>query len=166
MWFPASARLFNRVRGARGTSWTTGHPHVFATVVAPLAPQSHLVRLAVRRSCLLFCCSSATRLPSLLDPRLALVSISCVLLVASWLSKRLGMSGRAEEPQQTHAQGHPQDASDDARPFLDGVGHPADSPEAGSMQKQTQTYAEKVRQEERGHTHTHWDRHSCGHIWA
>ena len=40
----------------------------------------------------------------------------------------------------------------------------ASSPEADSMQKQTQTYAEKVRQEERGHIHG--DHHLCGHIWA
>ena len=52
-------------------------------VVELLAPPSRLVRLVVRRSCLRFRSSSATRLPSLLmDPRLALVSTSCVLLVA------------------------------------------------------------------------------------
>ena len=34
--------------------------------------------------------------------------------------------GRAEESEQDHAQGHPQDASDDARPILDGVRHSAD----------------------------------------
>ena len=37
-----------------------------------------------------------------------------------------GRQGRAEESQQDHAQGHRQDASDDARPVLDGVGHSAD----------------------------------------
>ena len=62
-------------------------------------------------------------------------------------------TSRAEESQQDHAQGDPQDASDDARPILDGVGHSADQsvePRSG-QQKQTQTHAEKVRQEGRGH---------------
>ena len=53
---------------------------------------------------------------------------------ARWRRQRLDSGGqaqsrhqgRAEEPQQNHAQGHPQDASDDARLFLDGVGHSAD----------------------------------------
>ena len=53
----------------------------------------HCRRAAGPSVSLRFCCSSAARLPSLLmAPRLALVSISCVLPVASWLSKRLGMS--------------------------------------------------------------------------
>ena len=39
---------------------------------------------------------------------------------------RGGRQDRAEESQQDHAQGHPQVASDDARPILDGVGHSAD----------------------------------------
>ena len=34
--------------------------------------------------------------------------------------------GRAEESRQDRAQGHPQDASDNARPIFDGVGHSAD----------------------------------------
>ena len=33
---------------------------------------------------------------------------------------------RAEEPQQDHARGHPQETSDDAGPILDGVGYSAD----------------------------------------
>ena len=37
-----------------------------------------------------------------------------------------GRQGRAEESQQDHAQGHPQDASDDARLNLNGVGHSPD----------------------------------------
>ena len=59
--------------------------------------------------------------------------------------------GRAEESQQDHVQGHPQDASDDARPILHGVLIKASSLEADNMQKQTQTHAEKVRQEGCGH---------------
>ena len=34
--------------------------------------------------------------------------------------------GRAGDPQQDHAQGHPQNASDDERPLIHGVGHAAD----------------------------------------
>ena len=69
---------------------------------------------------------------------------------ARWRSQRLDDGGgqaqsrhqvRAEVPQQDHAEGHPQGVSDDARPILDGVGHSAEalSPEADSMQEQTQT---------------------------
>ena len=63
--------------------------------------------------------------------------------------------GRAQESQQDHAQGHPQDASDGARPIFDGVGHSGDQSvesRSGHIQKQTQTHAEKVRQERPGHT--------------
>ena len=61
---------------------------------------------------------------------------------------------RAEEPQQADAQGNSQNAPDDARTDPDDVGHTVgQSIEPRSrqhMQKQTQTYAEKVRQEGRG----------------
>ena len=55
------------------------------TVVEPLAPPSRLVRLAVLRSCLRFCCSSATSLPSLLmDPqaraRVHFLRVACCVL--------------------------------------------------------------------------------------
>ena len=63
--------------------------------------------------------------------------------------------GGAEDPQQDHAQYHSENASDDERPLIHGVGHAADQglgPEADNMQKQTQTYAEKVRQDWKGHT--------------
>ena len=45
---------------------------------------------------------------------------------------------RVEEPQQDRAQGHPQDASDDARPVLDGVGHSADQ----SVEPRSRQHAE------------------------
>ena len=39
---------------------------------------------------------------------------------------KAGQQGRAEELQQNHAEGHPQDASNDARPILLSVAHSAD----------------------------------------
>ena len=63
---------------------------------------------------------------------------------------------RTEELQQNHDRGHPQDASDDAILVVGGVGHSSDQgiePEVDSTQKQAaKAFAEKVRQEERGHT--------------
>ena len=48
--------------------------------------------------------------------------------MSSALTKTKGrrQGGRAEESQQDHAQGHPQNASDDERPLIYGVGHAAD----------------------------------------
>ena len=60
-------------------------------------------------------------------------------------------SRSAQEPQQNLAQGHPRDASDDARPII-GVGSSGDQGVQPRRQTQTQTYAEKVRQEVRGRT--------------
>ena len=48
--------------------------------------------------------------------------------------------GRAEESEQDHALGHPQDASDDARPILVGVGHSDDQ----SVEPQSGQHVEAV----------------------
>ena len=78
---------------------------------------------------------------------------------ARWRGQRLDdcggqarsrLQGRAEEPQQNHVQGHPQDASDDARPFLDGVGNSADQ----GVEPRSRQHAETDAGGARTHTRT------------
>ena len=72
---------------------------------------------------------------------------------------------RAEEPQQNHAQGHPQGASDDARPFLDCVGHSADQGVEPRSRQHSETDADLRRKgAASGSEDTREDHNSCGHI--